>query len=119
MTMPRRSRHSSALGYLFDRFVGNDPAKLAALERERLNMDIAQQIYDFRTAARLTQRQLASLVGTTASVICQLEDSDYSGHSLSMLHRIATALSARIELRFVPVRKKRSSATAGKKRKSA
>jgi len=119
MTRPRKSRHFDAIAFLHDRFIGNDPVKLASLDRERLNMDIAQQIYDFRTAARLTQRQLASRVGTTASVICQLEDADYSGHSLSMLHRIATALSARIELRFVPVRKRRSSATAGKKRKSA
>lgn len=37
----------------------------------------------------LSQRELAKLVGTTASVICRLEDADYDGHSLSMLIRIA------------------------------
>jgi DNA-binding XRE family transcriptional regulator len=100
--MPRRSRHSDALAFLHERYIGEDPSKLASLERERLNARIARQIYDLRTQAGLTQRQLASLVGTTASVICQLEDSDYSGHSLSMLQRVATALSSRIELRFVP-----------------
>ena len=57
-----------------------------------------------RTQAGLSQRQLAKLVGTTASVICLLEDADYQGHSLSMLRRIATALDRRIEIRFVPVR---------------
>ena len=43
-------------------------------------------------AGRITQRQLAKKVGTTASVICRLEDADYQGHSLAMLRRIAAAL---------------------------
>lgn len=117
--MPRRSRHSEAIGYLRDRYFGKDASRLASLERERLNARIARQIYDLRTNAGLTQRQLASLVGTTASVICQLEDSDYSGHSLSMLQRIASALSARIELRFVPMGERAVSGARGKKRRTA
>ena len=116
--MPRKSRHSSSMAFLHDRYFGSDPSKLASLERERLNARIARQIYDLRTKAGLTQRQLASLVGTTASVICQLEDSDYSGHSLSMLQRIATALSSRIELRFVPTGE-RASRQRPKRRKTA
>lgn len=99
--MARQSRHSEGLAHLHERYFGDDAARLASLERERLNARIARQIYDLRTEARLTQRQLAALVGTTASVICQLEDSDYTGHSLSMLQRIAAALSSRIELSFV------------------
>jgi len=63
---------------------------------------IAQMIYDARTAAQLTQSQLAEKVGTTQSVISQLEDADYEGHSLSMLRRVAAALDQRIEIRFVP-----------------
>lgn len=117
--MPRQSRHSGALRFLHDRYFSDKPARLVSLESERLNARIARQIYDLRTAASLTQRQLASLVGTTASVICQLEDSDYSGHSLSMLQRIATALSSRIEFRFVPARKTAPSRAKGKKRKTA
>ncbi len=42
------------------------------------------------------------MVGTTASVICRLEDADYEGHSLAMLQRIAAALNKRVEIRFVP-----------------
>jgi len=44
------------------------------------------------------------MVGTTASVICRLEDADYDGHSLGMLRRIAAALDKRVQIRFVPVR---------------
>ncbi|MDN5943507.1 MAG: helix-turn-helix domain-containing protein, partial [Nitrospira sp.] len=56
-----------------------------------------------RLRAGMTQRQLAHLVGTTASAICRLENADYEGHSLAMLNRIAGALDQRVELRFVPV----------------
>ena len=62
---------------------------------------MAGKIYDLRTKAGLTQRQLAKLVGTTASVIAQLEDADYEGHALAMLNRIAGALDKRVEIRLV------------------
>lgn len=78
--------------------------------RKRINDDIARKIYDLRTAAGLTQRQLAKLVNTTASVICRLEDADYEGHSLAMLNRIAAALNKRVKIEFVPVSKRRKSA---------
>ena len=51
-----------------------------------------------RTEAGLTQSQLAGLVGTTQSVISRLEDSDYDGHSLSMLTRIAEALHKKVSV---------------------
>lgn len=64
----------------------------------------ARKLHDLRVKADLSQRALAKAVGTTASVICQLEDADYRGHSLSMLKRIATALNRRVEIRFVPIK---------------
>ena len=44
----------------------------------------------------------AKLVGTTQSVISRLEDAGYSGHTLSMLDRIATVLHYRVVVRLVP-----------------
>lgn len=102
----RRDIQSPALRYLYDRYIGDDPQQQATYEEHLANLDIAQKIYDLRAKARLSQRQLAKLVGTTASVICRLEDSDYEGHSLSMLRRIAAALDQRIEIRFVPAQPK-------------
>ena len=81
---------------------GNDPEIQTMLEEERVNLQIAQMIYDARTAAELTQSQLADLVGTSQSAIARLEDADYEGHSLTMLRRIGEALNQRIEVRFVP-----------------
>ena len=75
-------------------------------EQESANLEVARKLYELRTRAGLTQRQLAKLVGTSPSAICRLEDADYEGHSLSMLRRIAEALSKRVEIRFVPQRGK-------------
>jgi ribosome-binding protein aMBF1 (putative translation factor) len=67
-----------------------------------LNARVAQIIYDARTQAGLTQQQLAELIETKQSVIARLEDSDYEGHSLSMLQRIAKALNQRVEIQLMP-----------------
>jgi transcriptional regulator with XRE-family HTH domain len=88
-----------------DTFLGEDAGQNAAYERELINIEIAKRLYDLRTKAGLSQRELARKVGATASAICGLEDADYEGHSLSMLLRIAAALDQRIEIRFVPIEK--------------
>ncbi|MEX2176063.1 MAG: helix-turn-helix domain-containing protein [Pirellulaceae bacterium] len=79
----------------------------AAVEKEQLNGAIATLIYDARTEAKLTQKELAELVGTQQSVIARLEDADYGGHSLSMLARIAAAMGRRLTVSFDPVGAKR------------
>src|SRR6266581_3829999 len=94
---------SPALQYTYDRFIGHDPKLVEQYEEEVINAEIARKIYDLRTKSGLSQRELAKKVGTTASVICRLEDADYEGHSLSMLKRIAAALDKRVEIRFLPL----------------
>ena len=93
-----------ALEILDRRYFQGRPERLRALAEARLNAEIAQEIYDLRIKAGLTQEQLAKLVGTTGSVISRLEDADYEGHSLKMLQRISAALNYRLQVRFVPVR---------------
>lgn len=63
---------------------------------------VAQMIYDARHAAGMTQQQLADAIGTTQSVISQLENADYDGHSLSMLRRIAAALHMKLRVELLP-----------------
>ncbi|MGF1541724.1 MAG: multiprotein-bridging factor 1 family protein, partial [Pleurocapsa sp.] len=62
-----------------------------------------QLIYDARQKAGLTQQQLAELVGTTQSVIDDLEEADYEGNSLIMLHKIAIALKQKLTLNLAPL----------------
>jgi ribosome-binding protein aMBF1 (putative translation factor) len=83
---------------LRNRYVKDDPERNASVEAERVNAEVARLIYTMRTDAGLTQGQLAKLVGTTQSVISRLEDSDYEGHSLTMLNRIAGALQKKLTL---------------------
>ena len=78
--------------------------RLRELRSARASASIARKIYHLRAQAGLTQKQLAERVGTSHSVISRLEDDDYEGHSLSMLQRIAAALGARVEVRFVRLR---------------
>ena len=108
VTKGKRKYRSAALQYTYDRFIGHDPKLVEEFEEEVINADIARKIYDLRTKAGLSQRQLASMIGTNASVICRLEDADYDGHSLSMLKRIAEALGKRLEIRFLPAKRLRT-----------
>jgi DNA-binding XRE family transcriptional regulator len=94
-----------AVEILHHRFYAGKPARLKSLEEARANEEIARKIHELRSAAGITQTQLGKLIGTTASVICRLEDADYEGHSLAMLRRIAGALNQRVEIRFVPIRR--------------
>ncbi len=99
----RRRPATDAVEVLHRRYFEGKPQRLAELEEERANAEVARRIFELREQAGLTQAQLAKAVGTTPSVICRLEDADYEGHSLTMLRRIAAALNKRIEIRFVPL----------------
>ena len=100
--MPRkRNATSDAVQILHRRCYDGKPHRVAQLEEARTEDELARKIYALREQAGLTQKSLAKLVGTTASVISRLEDSDYEGHSLTMLKRIAAAVNKRLEIRFV------------------
>ena len=107
MASKKRRATNDAVEILHRRYIAGRPDQEAALENARLNAAIAQEIYDLRTKAGLTQKQLAELVGTAHSVISRLEDADYEGHSLRMLQRISAALNRRVEVRFVPLERTR------------
>jgi ribosome-binding protein aMBF1 (putative translation factor) len=77
-----------------------DPALAKRVGEEWFNADIAQKVYDSRTAAGLTQKQLAERCETQQSVISRIEDADYEGHSLSLLKRIAEALGHTLRVEF-------------------
>ena len=104
--MVRRSKRiSDAVEILHRRYYEGKPARLKGLEEARANEEIVRKIYQLRMAAGLTQAQLAELIGTTASVVCRLEDADYEGHSLAMLRKSGAALNQRVEIRFIPIRR--------------
>ena len=105
--MPKNKKQTSdAVEILHRRYYAGKPDRISQLEEARAEDELARKIYDLREQAGLTQEKLAKMVGTTASVISRLEDSDYEGHSLTMLKRIAAAVDKRVEIRFVSQKRK-------------
>ena len=71
----------------------------STFQRTLHQIDLAVLVREMRESARLTQAELARRAGTTQSVIVRLENAEYSGHSLSMLERIASACGVSLKLR--------------------
>ena len=73
------------------------------------DLALGQLIYDLRTAAGLSQRELAERMGTTQSVISRLEEGGGAKNRLDTLARVATALDRHLVVSFpekVPARLK-------------
>lgn len=92
---------ANAVNILHRRYIEEQPERKSSIQDERVSAQAAQLIYDLRKDAGLSQKQLAELIGTTQSVISRLEDSDYLGHSLSMLDKIARALNKQVKINVV------------------
>ncbi|MFH0825069.1 MAG: helix-turn-helix transcriptional regulator [Pseudomonadota bacterium] len=103
---------SDAFGLIYRRYIKDDPARISSFQEELTKAELASEIYDLRDQAGLSREQLASLVGTTESVIEDIEEADYEGDFLAMASRIATALHRRVEVRLVPVQTPESTAIA-------
>ena len=106
MSIKENKKTTDAVTILHRRYIKDQPDRKASLQKERVNAQVAQLIYDLRKEAGLSQKQLAEMIGTTQSVISRLEDSDYDGHSLSMLEKITKALDKQIKIDTVDVNSK-------------
>jgi ribosome-binding protein aMBF1 (putative translation factor) len=114
MAKNQRAPTTDAVEILHRRYVQGRPRMRALVEEERVNARIAQAIYDLRQQLGLTQRQFAKRVGTSASVICRLEDANYQGHTTRLLERIASAANARLHLTLTFIPRKPRRQTRGK-----
>ena len=87
--------------------IKEDSERIASLEAERIKAEIAQQIYDLREYAGLSQKQLGEKLDATPAIIDDLEMTDYKDHQLGdailMLNRIAKAVGKQIEIQFLVV----------------
>lgn len=64
------------------------------------DLALGQLIYDLRTAAGLSQRELAERMGTTQSVISRLEEGGGARNRIDTLARVATALERHLVVSF-------------------
>jgi DNA-binding XRE family transcriptional regulator len=93
-----RSMHAAAVQYVSDRYITGDSTREESCENELRNAQLARALYDLRKHTGLTHRQVAKLIGTTASVIRRVEEADDEGPALVMLQRIAAALNKKAEM---------------------
>lgn len=70
--------------------------------RASIKQDFAlgELIYELRTQAELSQRELAERMGTTQSVISRLEEGGGARNRLDTLARVATALDRHLVVSF-------------------
>jgi len=78
-----------------------DPAFAAAYYEMGPEFQAAREVIRLRLARGLTQKELAMRVGTQQASISRLERASYKPN-LGFLQRVAEALDARVEVRFVP-----------------
>ncbi len=77
--MSEKKLSDDAVGWMYNRYIKDDPERIAHLELVRRQGDLAQQIYDIRTTLHMTREQLAEFSDLTADTIEDLEESDYDG----------------------------------------
>ncbi|MBL0170548.1 MAG: XRE family transcriptional regulator [Gemmatimonadaceae bacterium] len=97
---------------LIDKLFGDEPGWADAVARAELECNVAEEIFALRERHGLTQKTLAARARTTQSVVARLEDAEYTGHSLRMLVRIATAVGERVDVSFVANAASRRNASA-------
>ena len=90
----KRDTHSE----IVQQRLGRSARYRRAYFRNLRRIDLAMLVREMREAAGLSQQELAARAGTTQSVIARLEDAEYTGQSLKMLERIATACGVNLKL---------------------
>lgn len=100
-------RPKDDLDRTIEKILKQDPSFAEELDKAGQAWDIAFQIYDLRKKARLTQKQLAELVGTKQSNIARIESAEYTGYTFTTLEKVTKALHARLEIRIVSEKNKR------------
>ena len=77
-----------------------DPEFMAALQEMAPEFQAAREVLRLRLAQGLTQKELAERIGTKQASISRLERASYKPN-LGFLQRVAAALNARLEIRFL------------------
>ena len=95
----------NTLEYLYKRYFGFDAGRVAAYETEKSQINVSSEILKARTAAGLTQRELAASVGTSASCMSRIESPEYGGHTMKVLRAVAAACGCRVVVKFEKIEK--------------
>jgi DNA-binding XRE family transcriptional regulator len=101
--MSDKELSTDAVEWMFNRYIKNDPARIAHLELVRKRADLARQIYDIREKLRMTREDLAEFSGLTAETIEDLEESDYDGDWDEAIRKVNTGFHGWFTKVILPV----------------
>ena len=80
---------------------------VADIREQEFYANLAQQVYDYRIANKLTQREFAKAVGLSQSVISRLENGDNIAWKIQTLKSFGKIMGKRLVLDWlVPIGKK-------------
>lgn len=82
------------------KIINKDPEVLEELKNLELEYQIKNQIITLRKEKKLTQKELAELIGDKQSNISRLESGNYNP-TLAKLKKIADCLNQRLDIRFI------------------
>ncbi len=88
----------------------SDPESRAEYEAFKLQLELADQLKEKRKKAHLTQEKVAERMDTQKPVVARLEAAGGKGKhspSLKTLVKYADAINCRIQIKLVPVRKRK------------
>ena len=83
-----------------------DPKFAKGYREELAKTGIAIEIASLREKRGMSQAELAKKIGTVQSAIARLENPNYGRASLPTLEKIANALDAKLDIRFIPEKRR-------------
>jgi DNA-binding protein HU-beta len=96
---------TDAVEWAYNRYIKNDPERVAHLDLVRKQAALAQQIYDIRKKLRMTREDLAEFSGLAPETIEDIEESDYDGDWDEAIQRINSAFLTWFQNVILPVAK--------------
>ena len=94
-----------ALALLHQTLYEGHPDRLAELDQARLEDELGRRVRSLREAAGLTQAQLARRLSVAPRFVADLEEAAIETNYLLWLQRVAAAVSKRVQIRCVPLRR--------------
>ncbi|MBI4963052.1 MAG: hypothetical protein HY913_07245 [Desulfomonile tiedjei] len=101
--MNEKKLSTDAVEWAYNRYIKDDPERVAHLELVRKQAALAQQVYDVRNKLRMTREDLAEFSGLTAEAIEDIEESDYDGDWDEAIERINGAFRLWVTDVILPV----------------
>ena len=93
------------LEILHETLYASHPDRLASLEQARLDDELGRRMRSLRENAKLTRAQLARRLRVTARFVADLEEAAVEANYLFWLQRVAAAVSKRVQIRCLPLRR--------------